>query len=917
MKKFVKIAISFCFAIILCFAVKTPYKVSFADEIITPTIETVYPEGISHYVDLNNVEGFCVNGDEIFYVTLEYSNSSDKFYSIHKFDPNTNISQTLFPSADENGYLQNFAGMYAIDGYVLVLGITPTYFLWDCTNNQKVSTAQITPSSPYYLTTIDDKIMAVKVYEETEEITTKQYIGVAIYDSANDFIQNNHSTSSRYDLTTLSVDNVTSSRLAASNSDIYMVTNDNNISHFSVSNTYSISHLETKNMSTLADMRNIFAFEYDGQNYVSISTHQIRSIFDSVLNDQTTTTHFASTYDKNYVYVSGDKFYFYNSVDCNIKSYDITKPDKIALTDEQAIVMGKGSQVGRFDGVNSLQLKCKEYVFVSDKNNGRIQVIKQDNTIETISLNEADQTGYFASSLMLGSDNTLYYIKTNGSSAYLCGENIFTDREIQPIAISTNICDATISDIDDIIYMLDYSQNSIVVIDTKNSFAQSTIDNLPTTISINANSKIGYLSSGTIVLSANNLLYKIKLSNPNFTYNNSPMTFSSDIAGISASQADNNVLVCFDSSSEVVCVNFETNAQKVVNFGAECDICSVCVSAQDGTVFAFDKNASRIVYFLDTTLVKGFDSYTPYKENALNTFGSQELASYATLAPNSFVYEYTYFKGNHDVYTEDKNVLVLDNLTSQTFTYILYVDGDELKLGYVENNALEYHTATADMQIVLITTTNNTPVYKYPTVKGNIKIHSIDSINTVINALGKYPVSIDGVDGDYYIVKLADNSYGYILSSYLTQNTNISQKFSANATVKIYDYSDSVNVYADEDKLVITGSLSNGQRVYVETLDKSKELTYIKYLDDENNIRVGYIDTKYLTDDGMSPIILTAIILFCISLLVVVALITWYVIFKKKQKKDSLAEQENEKANKDKLKVNKNKQKENTEDIEN
>lgn len=190
----------------------------------------------------------------------------------------------------------------------------------------------------------------------------------------------------------------------------------------------------------------------------------------------------------------------------------------------------------------------------------------------------------------------------------------------------------------------------------------------------------------------------------------------------------------------------------------------------------------------------------------------------------------------------------------------------------------------------LITANYNTPIYKFPTIKGGYIVNQIQNISTTVDAIATFPVSIDSTSNTYYIVKMDNNRYGFISSAYVTTNVNISQKFSANSTVKIYDYSESINVYADKEKSTIIGTLTDGQRIYVVDLDKNEELTLIQYLDEDNKIRTGYIDTKYIATDGTSPVITTAIILFVCTLVVMIGLIIWFVIFKKKQKKDLLKE---------------------------
>ncbi len=890
MKKFGKYIISICFAIMLVIGASMQAKdTTYALDEINPNVSTVYPQNISHYLDLNNVNDFCVTKDEIYFSTRANS-TLPPLYTLTKYNPKTNTKTVIYNEKDNLLSVNSVQSAY---GMVLVIYEYPSYRLIDQVTGESITLLQGTneatkPTQNYTIADYEDSLITAKVYEKD----SKMYLGVAKYNSRENYINDDYAYFDEFDLSSISANLDSTSKITIVGKDIY-IANNTNIYHFYINdenNTFKTTLSGTKTIAILANLKDMQAFSFGDETFVALTTNTDISVFDKELSAQTSTTHFDKAYNENCIYIYDKKLYFYNAIESNIKTYTISKAENISLTFDQTLLMGKGSDLGRFDGVNSIEMKCNEYMFVSDRGNHRIQVIMPDKKVKAIDLIDGS-TLYYAKALMLSSNNTLYYIKTDSIDSKLCGYNLFTGKTITPISISNSICDATMAD-NGKIYLLNTESNSIEIIDTKNNFAKSSITDL--TFTSNAFSKIAYMDNA-VVVSVDNILYKVNVKNPAFHYDS--ITLSNDIDDISIPSTDPSIYVSIKDQNTIERVCFDNGvltgkATKTV-FDSEYDISTICVNPQDGKVYGYDENSSRIVYFSDTTFATGYNTIEPFQENVLtNMFGYSGIVKFGKLKANNFIFEYINYKGNHNIYPEDKYVIALDTQKlEESFTYVMYVDGDKTLLGYVETSAIEISEITGSTPYSLITTNNNVPIYKFPTIKGNLKIDEIQNISTAVNALGVYPVSIDGVDCTYYIVKLSDNTYGYLPSTYVTANINITQRFTSNATVKIYDYSDFVNVYSDTDKSVIIGALSNDQRIYVETLDKNKEFTLIKYLDADNNIRIGYIDTKYISMDGSSPVIITAIILFCVNLVIITALLIWFFVFKKKQKKDELLSQ--------------------------
>ena len=890
MKKFGKYLISLCFAIMLVIGLTIQAKdTTYALDEISPTVSTVYPQNINHYLDLNNLNDFCVTSNEIYFST-RLNTEIPPLYAFTKYNPNTNTKTVLYGEKDN---LRSVNSVQNANNMILVIYEYPSYRIIDQTSGESITLLRsgnnaTQPTGNYTIADYEDSLITSKVYEKDY----KTYLGVAKYNSREDYINDNYNHFDEFDLSSISANLDTKSKITIVGKDIY-IANSTNIYHFNIddeNDTFKIRLSQTKTLAILANLKDMQAFSFGGETFVALTTNTDISVFDKELSAQTSTTHFDKAYEQNCIYIFDEKLYFYNALESNIKTYTISKAENISLTLDQTLLMGKGSDPGRFDGVNSIEMKCNEYMFVSDRGNHRIQIVLPNRKVEVIDLKEGS-TLYYAKALMLSSDNTLYYIKTDSIDSKLCGYNMFTNTTISPINISNSICDATIAD-NGKIYLLNADTNSIEIIDTKNNFAKSSITDLSFTA--NALSKIAYIDNA-VVVSVNNILYKVNVKNPAFHYDK--ITLSHDIEDISIPSTDPSIYVSLKDQNTIERICFDsgvlTGKTTKAVLDSEYNINSICVNSQDGKVYAYDENSSRIVYFSDSNFAIGYDTIEPFQENVLtNMFGYSGIVKFGKIKANTFIYEYINYKGNHSIYSDDKYVIALDTQKHEEyFTYVMYVDGDKTLLGYVETSAIEISEITSMTPHSLITTNNKAPIYKFPTIKGNLKIDEIQNISTAVNALGVYPVSIDNIDCTYYIVKLSDNTYGYLPSSYVTTNVNITQRFTSNATVKIYDYSDFVNVYSDTDKSVIIGALSNDQRIYVESLDKNKEFTLIKYLDGDNNIRIGYIDTKYISMDGSSPVIITAIILFCVNLVIITVLLIWFFVFKKKQKKDELIAQ--------------------------
>lgn len=901
MKKLGKYILTICFSALLLFGVVySPTEFAVAEDDATiQELSTIYPNGISHYLYLNDMKDFCVVDDNIYYVTegkLVDDQRIDHYYILNKYNLSTYEKQVFFDDSTTNESLRisNFKDIQYANGVIFVKNLD--FIAYDSTSGERLN---ITRNSNFPSTsnskfiTISDLDDGMTVYSNIYIKDSNTYLGIAIFDSTENLLSGNAFAFDEYNLSTLGLAETDITKLVVSDNNAFVIKG-SEIYPFSISlnnSTIELLSRDKKEVAKFADMRSIRAFNHSDKTYIAISTNNDITLYYRDISDTSTSNvSFVKNDSNNIIFVQGDKLYLYDSNECNIKTYSISESQNglLSLSSDTTLLMGKGSDTGRFDGVNDIVMKCNEYIFVSDKANYRIQVLFSDGSVKVIDLKE-ESNSYYATSLMLSSDNTLYFVRTDTIQTSLCKINIFTENEptVSKVCdLPNTICHSTMTNTG-IIYLLNTANNSVQIYDSKTSEFK---DPITLSYSINAFSKIGYMED-FLYISVDKSLYKIKPTNTAFNYEKS---FNNDITDLYTSIPNNYVYVCFNDTNTIERVEFDNSKTPITTtFDEEYSISVLAVNSQDGTVYAYDSNASRIVYFYNKSFAKGYCDLESYQEGATtNSIGYENIVKYAKVPARNFIYEYADYNGKHSLYDEDKYVIVLDSSKSTTtYSYVLYTDGDSIKLGYVETNAIDIYEVYANQNYSLITSNYNTPIYKFPTIKGSIIVDTIPDISTQISASAIYPISIDNTNNSYYVVMTSDGRYGFVSSSCVTKNQNISQKFSANSTIKIYDYSESIKVYSDKNKTNIIGSLSNNQRIYVEKFDKNEEVTFIKYLDGENNIRTGYIETKYISTDGKSPVITTAIILFTINLILIIALLTWYIVFKKKQKKEVLKEQ--------------------------
>ncbi len=904
MKKLGKYILSFCIGVLLILGVTySPTSVSFADESPKQSLSTIYPSNISHYLNLNDVKDFCVVGDDIFFITKGKQIDAEYYYSFVKYNFTQNQKQVIVDGNTRsiNGAINSFQYMdYANNMIMLRYGIQTT--IYDTNTCERIGNIEQFGNNPTHSTLADfgnGKTAYASIYQKN----STSYLGVAIFDGKDNLKNGSYLAIGEYDLSTLSIDSNSISNLVLNGNNAFIVNGDD-IYPFSIEQNDTTLSPSCHEKKTIADFDkdtcSLRAFTYEDETYIARSTAKAISLFDKDINNTPSTTLRSNNDANNIIFVSNDVLYYYNSNDCNIEAYTITmsQDNKLSLSDSTTLLMGKGSEVGRFDNVSDIAMKCNEYVFVSDRANNRIQVIYQDRSVKVIELKEGS-TNYYATSIMLSSDNSLYFIRTDSIQTSLCKVNIFTEEEpavVKVVDLPNATYDSTITD-GDKIYLL--SENTVKVYDTNSNSFDNDI-NLDFTT--NAYSKIDYMDN-YVYITVDKTLHKVNVSTPSLKFENE---FDDDIADISIPTSDQSIYISFEDKNNIQRYSFDngalTDCLTNISFGDEYKINVFEVNPQDGTVYAYDENASRIVYFNNDDFTQGYCDFESFQDDALTfEFGYTSIVKYAKVPAQTYIYEYINYKGNHSLFDEDKYVILLDtNKSTSVFSYVLYVQDNNVKLGYVETDSITTYAVTADQNYSLITSYNKTPIYKFPTIIGSYTTGRIEYISTVITAVATYPISIDNTSNTYYIIMTNDGRYGFVASSYVTANVNISQKFNANSTIKIYDYSEYVNVYSDKEKTTIIGKLPNNYRIYVENLDKNEKLTLIKYLDDDNNIVVGYIDTKYIATDGTSPIITTAIILFAVNFVIIIALIVWFVIFKKKQKKDALNEQSKKVENKKK-----------------
>lgn len=577
-----------------------------------------------------------------------------------------------------------------------------------------------------------------------------------------------------------------------------------------------------------------------------------------------------------------------------IRSYTLglnTQTETNLYTISGQLWLGSNDQsIGRFDNVSDIFIQGEQYI-VSDSDNNRIQIISEGK--ETIVISN-DIPAYSKPHGVLLDRNQNMYVVINSSSSsassilkYTLSNGVYTKvQEYSSYNSQTLglVSDSTI-DTNNNIYLIDYTNNNLVALSQSGLQTKCNFSSLNNGFTANSTSKIEYLiKENCLVILNDNYIYLLDMSNPE-EINTIAHIQVSNCIDISCDLY--NIYTLCENTIKKININHsetETTMQVSENYLYNTDISNLSTftcNPTNSSIVAFNSNTQAIVKFNCSLMSNQYDIADYTSSTALS---KNKMPLAINIASNGIIYDYPYYKGNY--YLGKTECIGID--FDGEYYRVLFENNNSLHCGYIHkdyvpnSSIIEYNT---NAKTKVITSDQDVPVYKYPTLlkaNNHAIITQILPTQTVLYVTSvPFPVQID--NKKFYLYENG-NSIGFLFNANIIEDDNkhITYLHTENATINAIGESE-INLYSD-DKTTVIITLSNSERIYVDSYDKNSEYTKIIYKDtDMNTSYEGYIKTKYVEMDELddNKIVLILIIIFSVVILIIIA--TSYIIIKKRK----------------------------------
>lgn len=841
-----------------------------------------YPNGISDYVDLNNIKNFAVDDSKIF-----YTKDNKDIFCYDKSDKSTTKL-----ASDVNVKNLEIAGEY-----LFVFSTTGRTTAFDIESLASVTFA----NAPSGFSSIN-----------VSYVNNKYYFGyIWATSTANRFSIKSYSTLSgtateikadeTFDSDVLGSKIVLSDNLAiikpTTGEKIYLFKDYQNASSSSdlvtLKSSLDKQYHEINGFNSTTKVVDVAVLNFADSSYTNcifISYEGALKTQVCKFNGNALSYESENTIVSDKMATSNNTLYIYDNDSANISTCNYNVKNN-SFTLSQTILAGKGSEQGRFKDVSNLTYKSGTY-YVTDSGNNRLQII--DNT----EINVINNLNGQISEVVVDSDNNYYFVLYDGTSSklYKNGNRLLRSFDDEIISIAINL--------DDTIYMI--TTNKIITFKSSSNITKTLTTTLDDSSKLrimnnytNKNLPIsGVTGQSTYLISNNKSLYSIDPSTGNATKS---VEFDYNILDFKINGAlSNSPIFALLDNGDFVKVSLSDVSSKTTLSGFN-DYTCFSMDYISGEIQLYNQSMSAIEIYSNSEF-SGKHNLSHYNNSIYSAVsGFSELWQYTQIKPNALIYDYYNFLGNYKETTQLTNAIVLevpvdkDSGQLGEFALIGYVNNRELKFGYVQTTDLQNGItpmALSTTTYKLRTTQKNVAVYKYPTIfsakyDGEEKTFNINTVAqaSIINTYGKYLLSIDNYN--YYIIKIG-NTYGYICSNDVIVDETTSKNIKTNATVKIFDGSDKIDVYlTEDDDSSILYRLSDGDKINVKDYNKNSKFTKITFIDSDQQEREGYILTTYVKLSGLSTAVITAIILLALDVVIAVVVIIFYHHYKKKQKEKS------------------------------
>lgn len=839
-------------------------------------ISTLYPKEVEYdYHSLNGISQVSVTDTHIAYTT----NKTD----IVIYDVSTRKSQTI-------GGFSNIYDMKFVSGKQLII---VDYQDTTKTGSVKVINLKTTTPTTTPLNGIDiDNLKQIDIYEKNHIV----YLGL---------IRETESDKGEFELYQISNSNglrnptshhknqskyyKTSSHLTISNSAMYMIDTESKI----LVSQHS-TEITTTPQTTISGVKHLKYLVNNNQEYLIAFTEEnlyILSESDYFSRDNYFSDQSMSLQDFTDIDVFENTIYICDRLGGAIRSFQLSSDS--TLSNPTLLLASRDSALGRFDGVKDIYVQGDK-IFASDSQNNRVQMIENSQTsVETPALPiDSNPHGTILDEnqnmfVIIDNNNTSTstinkYTQSNnaGTKAFSLVQH-YSTYDDTPLGLSS---DSAI-DKNNVIYILDYTRNNLV--ELSNAGLQKKLDfsTITNPITLTSDSKLEYLIEyNMLALYNGGTIYLIDLSTPTtqvssqLTYQCTDITTDLDsiytindtlISKITINQDSTNTTMQLSENSleNDYFQNFSTIA---------CDI-------SNSRMYAFDNGRQCINYF-DCELMENpfdfanFNSSTPLSDTAI------PLA--IKMNNGGIIYQDPYNLGNY--FTQKTHCIGIG--TFEDYYRVLFENDNTLECGFLHkkyvrsdgiNNIITFNKTR---KLKVITTNQQVPIYKYPTilkVNNQAVITQHIPINTYITvSYEPFPIKIDGKQ--FYLYE-KDNAIGFVFNADIVLNdgTNITYLHTENATASAIGQEE-IEIY-DEDKTTVIKTINNSERIYVEKFDKNSEYTKIIYKDADLNSVEGYIKTEYVQMDKLDNTKIVLILIITFSLIILCIIVVSYIVIKKRK----------------------------------
>ena len=530
-----------------------------------------------------------------------------------------------------------------------------------------------------------------------------------------------------------------------------------------------------------------------------------------------------------------------HTLDATIDLYDLTG----AVPTYKTSLCSKSALTGRFDTPVDVYNHTGS-IAVADYNNDRVQIFKANGSISQINATKPKSVA-IGTNIVIASDTSIYVYETD-TTYTSCDDKDFSGL------------DDVVVDCNDTIYAIDKNNNRVVYKDKSSDVFKTFITTAPQAIAVAPHGSVLYcLYSNSIYAYDNGArLIFITQGMPSITN----ATMDVDATGNAFILAGTTLYTYKRTLTGFELIS--TDTLNLASSGAR----KITVSS-DGEVLLVD-GARHQIFEIENTVAK---SYTPtntddsvYQKETLST-----AVQLVTVENDTFIYDDAHNYETTRIVKADTSLVLLSNTPVGEFYYV-YADGpaylpiDKATLitpTIHEYNALSLH--------------NNTPLYKYPILKEEFKLLSVNkdaSFKVVSNVEefdweGLYWSQIEYNGKIYYVTRnnvglapvdrVVDHGWAKLHSSVVGQK------------IKVYALSD--------DKSSVIGEYADGTEVkLLSKIDEASSYTQIQIGDE-----IGYVKTSELTTGGMTT---AQIVILILILLGGTASVTILVISRKMHKRN-------------------------------